>query len=150
MTLFVYPSAVSNAAYALTWEQLFELRETRLVDIQSHTYWHPNFNQEKRWLSRDDYEKLVQMQLKKSKETLEKKLRTDVDLLAWPFGIFDTELITRATEAGYKAGFTIAGRHATAADSIMAIPRYLMTPAYQEKAFAELLAGKLERPRRDD
>jgi peptidoglycan/xylan/chitin deacetylase (PgdA/CDA1 family) len=148
VTLFIYPSAISNADFALTWEQLLKLKQTGLFDIQSHSYWHPNFKEEKRRLSRDDYEKLVQMQLRKSKETLEKKLRTDVDMLAWPFGIFDDELIEKAIEAGYRAGFTIEGRHATSRDPIMALPRYLMTQAYQGKAFAELLAGKLERPER--
>ncbi len=48
VTLFVYPSAISNADYALTWEQLLELKETWLFDIQSHSYWHPNFKEEKR------------------------------------------------------------------------------------------------------
>jgi Polysaccharide deacetylase len=48
VTLFVYPSAISNADYALTWEQLLELKETGLFDIQSHSYWHPNFKEEKR------------------------------------------------------------------------------------------------------
>lgn len=32
VTLFVYPSAISNAVYALTWEQLLELKETGLFD----------------------------------------------------------------------------------------------------------------------
>jgi thymidylate synthase ThyX len=59
VTLFVYPSAVSNAAYALTWEQLRELRATGLVDVQSHTYWHPNFLEEKRRLSAQAYEQLL-------------------------------------------------------------------------------------------
>jgi Polysaccharide deacetylase len=148
VTLFVYPSAISNAVYALTWEQLLELKETGLFDIQSHSYWHPNFKEEKRRLSRDDYDRLVQMQLKKSKETLEIKLRTYVDMLAWPFGIFDNELIAKAVEAGYRAGFTLEGRHATLSDPIMALPRYLMTQAYQSKSFAELLAGKLDQPKR--
>ena len=148
VTLFVYPSAISNAVYALTWEQLRELKETGLFDIQSHSYWHPNFKEEKRRLSHDDYDRLVQMQLKKSKETLEKKLRTHVDMLAWPFGIFDNELIAKAVEAGYRAGFTLEGRHATWSDPIMALPRYLMIQAYQSKSFAELLAGKLDQPKR--
>jgi peptidoglycan/xylan/chitin deacetylase (PgdA/CDA1 family) len=38
VTLFVYPSAISNASYAMTWEQLRELQETGLFEIQSHTY----------------------------------------------------------------------------------------------------------------
>jgi hypothetical protein len=148
VTLFVYPSAISNADYALTWEQLLELKETGLFDIQSHSYWHPNFKEEKRRLSQDQYDRLVQMQLKKSKETLEIKLRTHVDMLAWPFGIFDNELIAKAVDAGYRAAFTLEGRHATGSDPIMAMPRYLMIQAYQSKSFAELLAGKLDQPKR--
>lgn len=41
VTLFVYPSAISNATYAMTWEQLDTLHRTGLFDIGSPTYWHP-------------------------------------------------------------------------------------------------------------
>ena len=41
VTLFVYPSAISNATYAMTWAQLRELASTGQFDVQSHTYWHP-------------------------------------------------------------------------------------------------------------
>ena len=37
VTLFIYPSAISNASYAMTWEQLRTLRQTGWFDIQSHT-----------------------------------------------------------------------------------------------------------------
>jgi peptidoglycan/xylan/chitin deacetylase (PgdA/CDA1 family) len=146
VTLFVYPSAISNADYALTWEQLENLKETGLFDVQSHSYWHPNFKLEKQRLAHDEYLRFVDMQLTKSRETLEKKLRTHVDMLAWPFGIFDDELIGKAVEAGYIAAFTIEGRHATPRDSIMALPRYLMTQAYQGKGFVDLLAGNVSQP----
>jgi peptidoglycan/xylan/chitin deacetylase (PgdA/CDA1 family) len=145
VTLFIYPSAISNADYAMTWDQLSELKQTGLFEIQSHSYWHPNFKDEKRRLKHDkhdQYEKFVRTQLVKSKEILEKKLQGQVDMLAWPFGLFDDELIGKAREAGYKAAFTIEGRHATAADSIMALPRYLVTQAYQPKLFAEIMGGK--------
>ena len=142
VTLFIYPSAISNADYAMTWKQLSELKQTGLFDFQSHSFWHPNFKEEKRRLKHDEYEKLMRTQLVKSKETLEKKLQTRVDMLAWPFGIFDDELIGEAREAGYKAAFTIQGRHATPADSIMALPRYLVTQAFQTKVFAEIMGGK--------
>ena len=48
VTLFIYPSAISNANYALTWDQLRTLKKTGLFDIQSHSYWHPNFKKEKK------------------------------------------------------------------------------------------------------
>ena len=148
-TLFIYPSAISNADYAMTWEQLSELTQTGLFDIQSHSFWHPNFNVEKRRLKQEEYEKFVRTQLVKSKQTLEKKLQTRVDMLAWPFGIFDDELIGKAREAGYKAAFTIEGRHAAPGDSIMALPRYLVTQAFQMKVFAEILGGKPVKIKKD-
>src|SRR5262249_54229461 len=47
VTLFIYPSAISNANYAMTWEQLAEIKASGLADIQSHTFWHPNFKTDK-------------------------------------------------------------------------------------------------------
>jgi len=145
VTLFVYPSAISNADYALTWEELLELKQTGLFDIQSHSYWHPNFKVEKRRLKQNAYEKLIEIQLKGSRERLETKLQAKVDMLAWPFGIFDDELIGRAAQAGYIAAFTLEGRAATQNDSVMALPRYLMAQAYEGKVFVDLLAGKRDR-----
>ena len=65
VTLFVYPSAISNASYAMTWEQLRQVEQTGLFDIQSHTFWHPNFKVEKRRLAPAEYEQLVDSQLRK-------------------------------------------------------------------------------------
>jgi peptidoglycan/xylan/chitin deacetylase (PgdA/CDA1 family) len=63
VTLFIYPSAISNASYALTWEQLAEMKASGLVDVQSHTFWHPNFNVERRRLASPAYERFVQDQV---------------------------------------------------------------------------------------
>jgi Predicted xylanase/chitin deacetylase len=76
VTLFIYPSAISNpsAPYAMTWEQLAEVKASGLVDIQSHTFWHPNFKVDKKRLAPAAYEKLVQDQLVKSKTVLDQRL----------------------------------------------------------------------------
>ncbi|MHB8056871.1 MAG: polysaccharide deacetylase family protein [Desulfuromonadaceae bacterium] len=141
VTIFTYPSAISNAKYAMTWDQLRELTKTGLFEVQSHTYWHPNFKKERRKLSRPDLEDFVMTQLKKSRSRLEKELGTKVDMLAWPFGIYDDYLISKAAEAGYAATFTIERRHATAADSVSKLPRYLLVNADSGKAFVQLLEG---------
>ncbi len=125
-TLFIYPSAISNASYALTWQELKEMKGTGLVAIQSHTFWHPNFRKEKKKLSPVQYDKFVDEQLRRSREKLEKELQMKVDMLAWPFGITDEELMKKAAEDGYKAGFTMERRDANISDNIMALPRYLM------------------------
>jgi peptidoglycan/xylan/chitin deacetylase (PgdA/CDA1 family) len=139
MTLFVYPSAVSNASYAMTWDQLRELKATGLFDFQSHTYWHPNFKKEREKLPPAEFEKLVHMQLTKSREKLEKELGQKVDLLAWPFGIYDPGLMDKAAAAGYAAAFTIERHPVTRRDHPMALPRYLLADTDRGKIFEAIL-----------
>jgi len=141
VTIFTYPSAISNAKYAMTWDQLRELKKTGLFDFQSHTYWHPNFKRDRKKMQPAEFEKSVTIQLQKSKARLEKELGGTVDLLAWPFGIYDDYLLKKAAEAGYIATFTIERRHAKSSDNIMKLPRYLLVNADSEKAFIQLLAG---------
>jgi len=113
VTIFVYPSAISNAKYAMTWDQLRELKKTGLFDFQSHTYWHPNFKKERRKLPPAEFDRLVETQLRKSRDKIGKELGGTVDMLAWPFGIYDDDLIRRAGEIGYRATFTIDRRQVT-------------------------------------
>jgi peptidoglycan/xylan/chitin deacetylase (PgdA/CDA1 family) len=127
VTLFLYPSALSNASYAMTWDQLREMKETGLVEFQSHTFWHPNFKNEKKRLNPAEYENFVEMQLRKSKERLERELHVKVDMLAWPFGIYDEELVNKAIGAGYTAAFSMDRRHTRVFDNLMTLPRYLIS-----------------------
>ena len=146
VTLFVYPSAISRADYALTWEQLRALANTGLFDVQSHTYWHPHFWREKRGRTPDDYARFVAFQLTRSRQVLGERLGGRIDMLAWPFGIYDDELVGDAVAAGYVAAVTLDRRHASAADRVMALPRYLMNDRVRGAAFARLLSGAPERP----
>ena len=139
VTLFIYPSAISNASYAMTWEQLDPLHRTGLVDIQSHTYWHPNFHAEKRRLSPTAYRAFASLQLVKARSVLESRLGIETDLIAWPFGICDDELIDIARGAGYTAGFTIERRLVTSHERIMALPRFLVTDSASGRLFASML-----------
>jgi peptidoglycan/xylan/chitin deacetylase (PgdA/CDA1 family) len=145
ITLFIYPSAIGNASYAMTWDQLAELEKSGLFDIQSHTYWHPNFKQERRRLAPAEFEKFVDTQLARSKVVLAEKLGSTVDMLAWPFGIYDEYLISRAIKAGYIACFTIEAHHVTGADGIMKLPRYLLTNANRGKEFEWIFMSKENR-----
>jgi peptidoglycan/xylan/chitin deacetylase (PgdA/CDA1 family) len=140
VTLFIYPSAISNASYAVTWAQLREMKETGLFDFQSHTFWHPNFKKDKKRLTPVEYEDFVAMQFRKSKERLEKELNVRVNMLGWPFGIYDDDLIRKAKEAGYVATFTMERRPAGPLDNVMVLPRYLMTNGDGERRLATILA----------
>ncbi|HVJ42170.1 MAG TPA: polysaccharide deacetylase family protein [Dongiaceae bacterium] len=140
VTLFIYPSAISNASYALTWDQLRAMQASGLVEVQSHSYWHPNFHTEKARLAPDAYRKFVADQLERSKRVIAQAMGRPVDILAWPFGIYDQDLIGAASSAGYTAAVTIERRPVTSKDSLMTLPRYIVTQQDTGTAFAHLLS----------
>lgn len=139
VTLFIYPSAISNASYAMTWTQLKELQKTGLFDIQGHTYWHPNFKKDKKNMSPADFQKNLDTQLVKSKKVLEQKMGTPVTLLAWPFGIYDNELEQAAQKAGYEMAFSIDGRPASRSENNMSQPRYLIVEGDSMQTFESII-----------
>jgi peptidoglycan/xylan/chitin deacetylase (PgdA/CDA1 family) len=141
VTLFIYPSAISHADYALTWEQLAEMVASGLVDIQSHTYWHPDFRVEARRLAPAAYEAFAQWQLALSKERLEARLGVTVDLLAWPYGICDAFLERLAAKTGYIAAFTIHPGPVSPGDDLLALPRNIVSDADRGSRFAALVLG---------
>jgi peptidoglycan/xylan/chitin deacetylase (PgdA/CDA1 family) len=139
VTLFIYPSAISNASYALTWQQLAELQHTGLFTIESHTYWHPNFQVEHRRLAPDAYREFTTRQMCRSRSVLEQHVGTAPSLLAWPFGVYEDEAIEIARKCGYTAAFTLGARGVTAGGNMMTLPRFLVTDKAVAKAFVAML-----------
>lgn len=127
VTLFVYPSAISNASYAMTWGQVRELVRSTQVDIGSHTYWHPNFQTERARRTLADYVRFVHDQFRRSRESLQAATGKPVQWLAWPFGIYDAQLEAIARDEGYRYAFSIDAKPVTRRSDPMGIPRYLMT-----------------------
>jgi peptidoglycan/xylan/chitin deacetylase (PgdA/CDA1 family) len=140
VTLFIYPSAISNASYAMRWEQLRELQATGHYRIESHTYWHPNLVRERRSRSPEDFRRFAQSQLTRSKAVLEDRLGQAVTRLAWPFGLSDAGLMAQAAEAGYQAAFGLGNRPCAPTDPICDLPRHLMVDAIDDKQLARLLS----------
>lgn len=148
VTLFIYPSCISHASYAMTWEQLSNIYAQGYLSIASHTFWHPNFKQEETKRTQAEYDAFVDMQLRKSKAILEEHFCHPVDLIAWPFGIYDPYLVERAQPAGYQAGFSIECRAATTSDDIMALPRCLVSDEDVGPRFLRLLDTAMRRARK--
>ncbi len=142
VTLFIYPSCISNASYAMTWEQLKKLQQTGLFDLQGHTFWHPNFKKDKKKMTPAEFQKDLHRQLVISKAVLEKHFGTKVDMLAWPFGIYDQELEDAAKKAGYVVAFSIDRHNVTKGENLMTLPRYLMSNADGSgKRFEAIVTG---------
>lgn len=144
ITLFIYPSTISHGKNALTWEQVKELMKSGLFDIQSHTLTHENFKLAQKRLSSANYEKLVHRELFNSKKILENQLGIQVDLLAWPFGIYDAYLERQAAKAGYQMAFTIDYRSASRIYRPEAQPRYMIVESQNLKTFASIANGKAQ------
>ena len=146
VTLFIYPSAISNASYALTWDQLKEMHNSGLVDVESHTYWHPDFRKERARQSPEEYRAFVDNQLTRSKSVLEDKLGITVDMLAWPYGIVDPELEAAAKRAGYVVAFGFGGGATMPrGDDLFALPRVPMSDAVQGASLDALLQPEIFR-----
>jgi peptidoglycan/xylan/chitin deacetylase (PgdA/CDA1 family) len=142
-TLFIYPSAISILPFALTWEELAEMKATGLIEVQSHTYTHPNLGLEERLLSGAAFDAFARRELEVSRAVIERRLGSRCDLLAWPYGIVDPELKADARRAGYVAAFGIARHRASQNDDIMALPRYMVTERNRGSSFERLLLGSM-------
>jgi peptidoglycan/xylan/chitin deacetylase (PgdA/CDA1 family) len=121
-TLFVNPFSISRSPGAVTWEQLEEMHRSGLIDVQFHTLSHADLEFERKRRSRTDYECLVDFELHYSRDWIESRLHSVVDMLAWPYGYYDRELEQMAARAGYAAAFAMTKR-APEDDSIYSIPR---------------------------
>ena len=80
-------------------------------------------------------------QFTRSKEVISRRLGGSVDMLAWPFGIHDSELEQWAALAGYSAAFTLERRPAGREANLLALPRYLMTDLDRGARFAAIVEG---------
>lgn len=141
VALFLYPSAISNARYAMTWPQLAELVASGLVEVHSHTTWHPDFRVERQRRSYQAYQEFVRQQLVRPRQVLRERLGVEAPFLAWPYGVRDVELEAAASLAGYRAAFALGERHATRGDALLAIPRYLIVDAHGTEGLLRLLAA---------
>ena len=142
VTLFIFPQVISHAPYALTWQELKELQNTGLFDIQGHTYWHPNFKQDRKHMTEKQYEKMVYIQLVKSKQVIDAKLNTHITLLAWPFGIYNDYVEQEAKKAGYVMAFSIGARCTSRDKNAMAQPRYMIVADQSMQHFAAIVKGR--------
>ncbi len=123
VTLFICPAFISAGPKTLSWDRLAEMVRSGLVDVQAHSYDHPDLVQERRRRSPADYQSFLTRQLDQTRAVLAERLGKTVDLLAWPNGSHDPVLRRRAAQGGYVAAFGVDGRPARAGDDLFAIPR---------------------------
>ena len=139
VTLFVVGRAVSAEKDALSWEEIDEMTKSGLVDVQSHTSTHPNFDHARASKRPADFAAFVVKELQGSKATLEARVKRPVSYLAWPYGITGADLKRAATAAGYSAAFIVGGHRARTGDDAFALPRIAVSDAERGDRFERLL-----------
>jgi peptidoglycan/xylan/chitin deacetylase (PgdA/CDA1 family) len=114
--------ATANEIRRLEWGQAREMRAAG-IEFGSHTYSHPNLIR----LAAGE----VTTELRRSKEILESRLATSIDLLAYPFGKpgrqLDGPTVTTARQCGYTQAGAILSRSVRPDDCPLALPRFFAT-----------------------
>lgn len=104
-TLFVYTQFI-NSKHGLSREQLAELSQAGF-EIGSHSATHPKLTQRLAGESESAYTLRLEKELKGSREKLQAWTATQVNALAYPYGLWDQKVARAAGEAGYKLLFTV-------------------------------------------
>jgi peptidoglycan/xylan/chitin deacetylase (PgdA/CDA1 family) len=113
-TFFIPANWVENLDGTLSWAQIEEMDRAGM-EIGSHTMTHP-------YLIKSTPEMLT-WELENSKARLEKHTSKPVIALAYPFGLYDDNVIQQTKAAGYRAAFTIEPGLWASRDRIFQLPR---------------------------
>jgi peptidoglycan/xylan/chitin deacetylase (PgdA/CDA1 family) len=143
-TFFVCTSVISkqnSSKTQLTWSELSEMSKAGM-DIESHTITHPYLDKS---LPNEDYQsyiKRIDYEFVNSKSSLETRLHQKVDLLAYPYGWFNSVVETEAQKAGYKGLFTVNWGTNTLTDNFIRIKRRVMDNTMNLDSLKQILNTK--------
>ena len=146
VTIFINPPMIGHGEAYLTWSMIDEMRASGLVDVQAHTLSHPNFNEERRKRTPEDYAAFVKHELADCQSMLEDKIQAKVDQLAWPFGIHNPQLEQTAANAGYVASYALGSKPVLAGSPVQALPRSQIYESDGVGRFAWMAEGHSRKP----
>ena len=127
----VYVMTGVRGANWLTPEQMIELDKSGLVEIGSHTVWHPylkKVSKERQW-----------QELIDSKKFLDKLLNKSINVICYPFGMYNQQIEDLAKQAGYEAGLTFDQDAWQPADNLLELKRISVYPGLDVIKFLEKL-----------
>lgn len=131
-SIFIYPTIISSGKkYYLTWDQLRSALDSGVLDLGSHTLYHPKLPTMSRTL--------IRKQLLESKQILEAKTGRKIVDLAYPFGLFDPRVIEEAKAIGYRMAFTVNPGKNVPGVPIYNIHRSLVPWGQSQSAFNSIL-----------
>jgi peptidoglycan/xylan/chitin deacetylase (PgdA/CDA1 family) len=139
-TLFVYTQFI-DSRHGLTHDQLKEF-ETQGFEIGSHSVTHPKLTKPTRLELAKGKEAFLQKELKGSYDQLQAWLGHPVVSLAYPYGLWDTQVAQAARVAGYQAMFTVDQGTNTAGTPREELKRIMIVHHTSDRMFKYLLADQ--------
>ena len=98
MTIFITAGFVGREGY-LSADEVGEIASHPLVTVGAHGLWHRHFNR----LTESE----ARFELTESRRLLSEMSGKPVDLLAWPYGVCNSELERLSEECGYRASWSV-------------------------------------------
>jgi peptidoglycan/xylan/chitin deacetylase (PgdA/CDA1 family) len=92
-TIFITPGLIGNDGY-LTWEQVFEMSESGIISIGSHTMSHAYLP--------DLSEEVLDIEISGSKRAIESHIKKRISSFSYPTGGFNEYIKEKVKKAGYK------------------------------------------------
>jgi peptidoglycan/xylan/chitin deacetylase (PgdA/CDA1 family) len=105
-TVFVYTSFVGASGMAITWKQLRKLKAEGFT-IGSHTVFHTDLTKKKEGETENDFLARVTRELFESKKIIDRKLKQETFIFAYPYGRYDQTTAQIVREAGYKVAVSV-------------------------------------------
>ncbi|MFC1757087.1 polysaccharide deacetylase family protein [Patescibacteria group bacterium] len=99
----------------LTWEQVEEMERSGLVDFQLHTTSHLKLSQ----INKNEIEK----EITESKKIIDEKLSKDSKLFAYPFGVYNEDVIEILKENNFDSAVTVMSGLVNKNSDLCVLPR---------------------------
>lgn len=109
-TVYLYKKYVNIGGRSMTWDQVSDMMRNG-CEIGSHSVSHESLKKKpKAGMSDADYQAWVLAELKDSREFLEQNLKIKITSFAYPYGVFDDEIMNTGLQIGYESLVTVNGQ----------------------------------------
>ncbi len=109
-TVYLYKKYVNIGGRSMSWDQIREMM-LHGCEIGSHSVSHESLKKKpKAGMSDADYQAWVLAELKDSRDFLEQNLKIKITSFAYPYGVFDDEVMNTGLQIGYESLVTVNGQ----------------------------------------
>jgi peptidoglycan/xylan/chitin deacetylase (PgdA/CDA1 family) len=145
-TFFIFPNATYGSKERwLGWDEIKEIAQAGM-EIGSHSLSHPYLTVRKqngKQMDEEQYKVWLEKEVAQSKKVLEEKLNIPVKAIAYPFGLYDSQVEAAAIKAGYSMMLNINPGLNQPQDNPYRLKRRIMVNTIGPKSLETILGEKV-------